>query len=626
MFCEKYDAAKLNELLMPIADWEPFAKASNRDAWHKLLEKPLNQFRKKNMIERAEKHLNKDWPVLPAHLYMEFVTNGNRTNYETMYFDRRERFAELVMAECFEYDGRFFNDILNGFWSILEETSWCVPAHHFKHEGDPLPDSNEEIADLFSCQTANIIGEAYYLLKEKLFEFSPNLCFRIKKEIKRRVLDVFSTDHCIGWKDGHNNWAIWCSSNILGAAMHTLDDPGELSVIVVKLFEVFDRYYDNYADDGGCDEGPNYWGVSPGVMTIFLEYLRDRSRGEINIYDDPKIKRMANFIADAHISKEYFINFADAGVKANPDKGLTYRLGEMTGQEEMQKIVVMNALKWNEQNSVDEIPIGSPVLNLMLRDLFWFKASKEEIKFNKKKQIWYTDTEIIFCRESNNPDKGLFCAMKAGHNGENHNHNDVGHFILYSEGRPCVLDVGVETYSKITFSSERYTLDFMRSSGHNIPTINGCEQLPKDKFRDKEFSSKNVVHSFDDNSSELNMELKDLYSEESQLKSFQRHLTFLHEEGKAIVTDKFEFNKDNNELEINFYCQNKPILENDGSIKLLSLPDLKMTVSDRNMKFEVIEVPIVDQTLKRSWTSPLYKLNGKINNLEKRFTISYEYN
>lgn len=43
---------------------------------------------------------------------------------------------------------------------------------------------------------------------------------------------------------------------------------------------------------------------------------------------------------------------------------------------------------------------------------------------------------------------GVFdLAVKAGNNGESHNHNDVGSFTLYKNGRPFIIDVGVETYT-----------------------------------------------------------------------------------------------------------------------------------------------------------------------------------
>jgi len=48
--------------------------------------------------------------------------------------------------------------------------------------------------------------------------------------------------------------------------------------------------------------------------------------------------------------------------------------------------------------------------------------------------------------------QGLYLAAQAGNNGKSHNHNDVGNFIVYSEGMPAIIDVGVETYTAKTFT------------------------------------------------------------------------------------------------------------------------------------------------------------------------------
>ena len=71
---------------------------------------------------------------------------------------------------------------------------------------------------------------------------------------------------------------------------------------------------------------------------------------------------------------------------------------------------------------------------------------------------------------------GLFCAMKGGHNAENHNHNDVGAFLLYADGEPAVVDVGNMVYTAKTFGPERYTLFNTRSKNHNLPLIGQSEQ------------------------------------------------------------------------------------------------------------------------------------------------------
>jgi hypothetical protein len=68
--------------------------------------------------------------------------------------------------------------------------------------------------------------------------------------------------------------------------------------------------------------------------------------------------------------------------------------------------------------------------------------------------VWYAETE--FCYLAN--DEGLFLAAKGGHNAESHNHNDMGSFNLYIDQQPIIIDLGVGTYTRQTFSSERYKI------------------------------------------------------------------------------------------------------------------------------------------------------------------------
>jgi hypothetical protein len=60
----------------------------------------------------------------------------------------------------------------------------------------------------------------------------------------------------------------------------------------------------------------------------------------------------------------------------------------------------------------------------------------------------------------------------------NYCHNDVGNFLLYCDSVPVLVEAGVETYTKFTFSSARYGIWTMQSGYHNLPTLNGIDQEP----------------------------------------------------------------------------------------------------------------------------------------------------
>ena len=92
------------------------------------------------------------------------------------------------------------------------------------------------------------------------------------------------------------------------------------------------------------------------------------------------------------------------------------------------------------------------------------------------------------------------------HNAESHNHNDVGDFIVYADGKPMIVDAGRGNYTARTFSSKRYELWFTQSNYHNLPIINGFGQK-----EGRDFEAKNVSYQISAKESVLKMDLVDAY-------------------------------------------------------------------------------------------------------------------
>ncbi len=67
-----------------------------------------------------------------------------------------------------------------------------------------------------------------------------------------------------------------------------------------------------YPDDGGCDEGPSYWGRAGASLYQNLDLLKRATNGKFDVFDNQLIKNMGSYIYKAYIEYPYFINFADA--------------------------------------------------------------------------------------------------------------------------------------------------------------------------------------------------------------------------------------------------------------------------------------------------------------------------
>jgi hypothetical protein len=112
---------------------------------------------------------------------------------------------------------------------------------------------------------------------------------------------------------------------------------------------------------------------------------------------------------------------------------------------------------------------------------------------------------------------GWFVAAKGGHNNESHNHNDIGTFTLYVNGVPMFVDAGVGTYTKKTFSKDRYTIWSMCSDWHNLPVINGITQK-----NGREFHSASVKAVNGKSAKTFALDIVGAYPEESGCQSWVR--------------------------------------------------------------------------------------------------------
>ena len=125
----------------------------------------------------------------------------------------------------------------------------------------------------------------------------------------------------------------------------------------------------------------------------------------------------------------------------------------------------------------------------------------------------------------------MMVAAKGGHNGENHNQNDVGNFLVHSGGETLIVDLGSGTYTREYFGPGRYEILVNSSRGHNVPLVNGCEQSTGSRF-----AARVLEHSSSQFRDTLELELAGAYPPEAGLKSLRRRTT-LHRESRKVTVD-----------------------------------------------------------------------------------------
>ena len=432
-------------------------------------------------LPAAEALLGKPVPPLSCSLYRRFAVDGNRKEYETPYFQRRTALLTLTFAEKTEGKGRFVELLADYVWAVLEESTWVLPAHNRPRHGlrQGLPDAfglrtGDELdyIDLFSATTAATLAWVSYLLAKELDGVEPVLRTRIRDMLELRILRPFlDFDKTMPWigscGETLNNWTPWIVSNILSVALVGEMDESTRQAVVDKSMAVLDRFTAQYGDDGGCDEGPSYWFEASAAYFDCLEILYDLSGGRIDFFGDPFVRRMGEYIADFHLEGEAYINFADAHHRLTADAELIARYGRRTGSAKLLGFAAQ--LRAARPRTFQESNGASPYRTIKNA----LEPLAQPVPWEPEASVYYPDLQVLIAREANTK---LALAIKGGSNAESHNHNDIGSFLLFRGDRPVLIDVGVETYSRKTFSPERYSIWTMRSSYHNLPDINGVEQ------------------------------------------------------------------------------------------------------------------------------------------------------
>ncbi len=523
---KKYTSESVKQSLIAQSEYKPFPKTP--EAWKASMPDSVLA----TIIKDAEVLLDYKFEPISATISMDFTRSGDRMRHGNLSYGKRSALMNLVLAESIENKGRFTEAIFNGVWSICEESFWGVPAHI---SGTGLPDVENPVVELFSAETAAVLSLTDYFMGEKLDKINKLIRKRIYFETNKRIFEPMLTkSDNYSWMSkikAVNNWNPWIMSNWITAILYLEKDEKRRADMIYASMNGLDLYLNGLGEDGGCDEGPSYWFAAGASVYDCLELLQGATKGKVDIYNDPLVQKMASYVYKTHIDGHYFVNFADADPKLRPDGLMQYRFGKALKDNTM---VGMGqwAFKKFPESSLTFSGYQRPrkIQNfLTINDL-----NKNQTPYVPLKEAWIGDIQVLTARSSN----GFYLATHGGHNAESHNHNDVGDFLLYSNGEPVIIDAGRGNYTARTFSSKRYELWFTQSQYHNLPIINGVGQLAG-----REYEAKNVKSTINEKEASLSMDIAPAYAKEAGISSWNRVVKLNRAANKVEITDDFVLNQ-----------------------------------------------------------------------------------
>jgi hypothetical protein len=515
------DAKRVKELTawLPAQPRGAGQPITNRVFWDALAQSEDGRI----LLNRAAGEAKQPLTSYTDEHFLDFSKTGNRTRGQRAMAPRAERLELFTLAECLENRGTYLPLVIQVLEALSTEKTWVMPAHDRS-----LGNFNGKLReiDLRSSALAWETATADWLLGDKLPKQTRDL---VRTECERRVLQPFrdmlaGKEKEIYWLRATHNWNAVCLAGVTGAALTLEPDPAARALHLAAAERFVQFFLEGFTADGYCSEGVGYWNYGFGNFLVLNEMARQQTANRLEFLASPKAYAAAMFSRNAEIIDGFYPSIADCSPGSQPDAWLKSYIGMRFGAEPprpapfpagtLSATALYAAMEAAPPRLT--VPLNAPVQSPL--------------------RTWFKQGGVLICRPETNTHR-FAAVLKGGHNAEHHNHNDVGTFIVVSDGAVVLCDPGAEVYTARTFSSQRYDSKVLNSYGHPVPVVAGQLQSPGSQARGLV-----VRENFSPARDELTLDLRSAYKVPG-LRRLERSFTYQRHEPGLQVVDQVKFEK-----------------------------------------------------------------------------------
>jgi hypothetical protein len=285
-----------------------------------------------------------------------------------------------------------------------------------------------------------------------------------------------AADKRLWFATAHHNWNQVCNGGLLAAALALADEePALARTVIAGARRSLPLAMVAYAPDGAYPEGPGYWGYGTSFNVIAISLLETALGSDFGLAAEPAFDRTALYRLHIQGPTGLAFNHADGGANIGAQAEYTW-LAErfhLTTALAHSRALLAAAL------DAKRLPRGGD--RLFALHAAWFPAAAAmpspaaplDVRFRGPAQL------ALFRSAWDDP-RALFLGFKAGGNGVNHSHLDLGSFVLDADGVRWAVDLGPDDYNlPAYFGAKRWTYFRLNNFSHNTLTPGTALQDPK---------------------------------------------------------------------------------------------------------------------------------------------------
>lgn len=439
----------------------------DRSFWDKMRE---NDEAKKLLSEEAPALLKKGMPLFVDSLYLHLNKTNVRLPGEKMINARYHYLFRLTLAECLENKRRYIPAIEKALIDLCQQKPWSIPAHDRNLQNY---NGTDYYVDLVVATAGNSIAQCVTMLDDCL---SPEVKARVlcafREKVFRPVYRCLEETKPFWWFTVTNNWNSVCLAGVTGAALALLPDKRERAYFVAAA-EKYNVYgMKGYADDGYCSEGVGYYNYGFRAYILLREEVCRATQGKIDFFRNPKFFRIARYGKKIQMVNGLCPAYSDCRIGLSPDWFITNYCDRALG-----------TISQNEKYNLPAVNNLSLYLIELFPNQAWKVDMTDEIHQALKEEsdplhAYYEKAGILIARPAEKGSCRMAVSAKGGNNAENHNHNDIGSYVVVLGQETMAGDQG----GPFSYPGDYFNADAPEkykskgSFGHPVPVVDGKAQ------------------------------------------------------------------------------------------------------------------------------------------------------
>ncbi len=361
------------------------------------------------------------------------------------------------------------------------------------------------------------------------------------------------------WVTARNNWGQVCRAGLIAVALSLADDPamrGDCERMLAESIKALPISMKAMAPDGCYPEGPGYWhyGVSFNVFAIAM--LESACGTDFGLSSLPGFWETAEFPNAVTSPTGLTVSYSDSG-SARPACGVLWWFAQKLGRPDL--LTEKEVSAWTCQPKRMLSGWLPPV------ELFWMDERKPGVVPSRLPSVWAPRSlnPVVVLRAGKGENEA-FAGLKGGTPSANHGHMDGGNFVLDMGGVRWAMELPSENYTSIeamktidlwamSQGSSRWSLLRLNADGHNVPQIDGKQQLVAGRAE--------VVSATNDPNPRVVMDLTSLYK--SDATKVMRSFVLSADGSQFSVCDEFEGLRPGAEVTWKFITKAKAVVSGD---------------------------------------------------------------